>query len=101
MGSKTTWALCCSMLSLAGFLFLFVVGVLVQVQPEYMKLGKNVRSSTPLFETAFLYGTLFVVSTIVYYLENKKENPGNAHRYHLIPTAAEERKPLLENEYED
>jgi hypothetical protein len=45
---------------------------------------------------AFLYGTLFVVSTIVYYLENKKENPGNAHRYHLIPTAAEERKPLLE-----
>jgi hypothetical protein len=54
-----TGALCCSMLSLAGFLFLFVVGVLVQVQPEYMKLGKNVRSSTPLFETGRLRCKLY------------------------------------------
>ncbi|TYZ66086.1 hypothetical protein PybrP1_003795 [[Pythium] brassicae (nom. inval.)] len=95
MSSKTTWALCCSLLSLFGFFFLVAVGVLVQVQPEYMKLGKNIKSSTPLFESACLYGTIFIVSTTVWYLENKKEASG-AHRYHLVPTAAEERKPLLE-----
>ncbi|GAB9474201.1 hypothetical protein Gpo141_00011340 [Globisporangium polare] len=94
--SKTSWAICCSLLSLFGFFFLFMIGVLVQVQPEYMKLGKNVKSSAPLFESACLYGTIFVVSTTVWYLENKKENGSGAHRYHLIPTAAEERKPLLE-----
>lgn len=46
-----TGAICCSLLSLFGFFFLLAIGVLVQVQPEYMKLGKNVQSSAPLFET--------------------------------------------------
>lgn len=46
-----TGAICCSLLSLFGFFFLFMIGVLVQVQPEYMKLGKNVKSSAPLFES--------------------------------------------------
>ncbi|DAZ98062.1 TPA: hypothetical protein N0F65_001937 [Lagenidium giganteum] len=86
-------AVCCSMLSICGFVFLLAIGVLVQVQPQYMKLGKNVESPAPIFETAVLYGAIFVVSTTVWYMENKKSTGDT--RYHQLATTSDERKPLL------
>lgn len=41
------------MLSCFGFFFLLAVGLLVHVQPEYLKLGKNVQGPKPLFESGW------------------------------------------------
>lgn len=46
-----TGALACSMLSFSGCIFLFIVGILVKVQPQYMKIGKNVEGPASVFET--------------------------------------------------
>ncbi|TMW69060.1 hypothetical protein Poli38472_001216 [Pythium oligandrum] len=99
MVSKTGCALCCSLLSCFGFVFLLAIGILVKTQPEYMKLSKDVKGTGPLFGSAFLYGTLFVASTTYYYIENKK-NDASLARYEAQSTAAE-RKPLLQNIPED
>lgn len=96
MVSKTSCALCCSLFSCFGLVFLVVIAILVQTQPEYMKLGKDVKGSGPLVGSAFLYGTLFVVSTTIYYLETKKQQQHvQLERFDFVPSAAEERKPLL------
>ncbi|CAI5726906.1 unnamed protein product [Peronospora farinosa] len=91
--SKVSWALTCSMVSLCGFLFLFLVGILVQVQPKYMKIHKSVKSPTPIFESACLYGTLFLVSSMVYYKETKKDTRTN---YDLRSSTLDERQCLLD-----
>ncbi|DBA01778.1 TPA: hypothetical protein N0F65_010188 [Lagenidium giganteum] len=78
-----------------GFLFLVTIGTLVHVQPQFMKLGKNVTSPARIFETAALYGAIFVVSTMVLYMEHKKAS--DTMRYHLLPTSIDEAKPLLKN----
>lgn len=39
------------MLSFSGFVFLLLVGVLIIVQPQYMKLGKSVSGPAPVFES--------------------------------------------------
>ncbi|POM68425.1 hypothetical protein PHPALM_15417, partial [Phytophthora palmivora] len=66
---------------------------LVKVQPEYMKISKSVESPAPIFESACLYGTLFLVSSMVYYKETRK----NAlERYDLSSSTADERQSLLE-----
>ena len=65
------------------------------VQPQYLKLGKDVKSSGPLFESAILYGSLFVISTTVYYRERKKQTDA-VNRFRLVQAATEERQPLLE-----
>ncbi|KAH7491743.1 hypothetical protein PRIC1_002845 [Phytophthora ramorum] len=93
MANKMFCALTCSLLSLAGFVFLFLVGILVKVQPEYMKISKSVESPAPIFESACLYGTLFVVSSVVYYKETRK----NAlESYDLSGSTADERQSLLD-----
>ncbi|TDH73961.1 hypothetical protein CCR75_008710 [Bremia lactucae] len=60
------------MVSLCGSLFLLVVGVLFKLQPEYMKISKNVKSAMPIFESAALYAALFVASSFMYLKESKK-----------------------------
>ncbi|KAF1788583.1 hypothetical protein GQ600_15366 [Phytophthora cactorum] len=74
MTNKIFWALTCSMLSLCGFLFLLAVGILVKVQPQYMKISKSVESPTPIFESAALYGALFVASWIIYYKDEEERD---------------------------
>ncbi|KAF4323143.1 hypothetical protein BBO99_00002662 [Phytophthora kernoviae] len=91
--SKTFCALTCSMLSLCGFFFLFLVGILVKVQPEYMKISKTVESPTPIFESACLYGVLFVVSSTVYYKETRKNHLDS---YDLSGSTSDERQSLLD-----
>ncbi|KAJ0392837.1 hypothetical protein P43SY_008265 [Pythium insidiosum] len=91
--SKTSLALCCSMLSCTGFIFLLVIGILVCLQPEYMKISKDVKSA-PLFGSAFLYGALFVGSTVYYRRETQKNELA---RYHMLAKSSDERKPLLQN----
>ncbi|KAG1710033.1 hypothetical protein DVH05_017042 [Phytophthora capsici] len=91
--SKVFWALTCSMVSLCGFLFLLLVGVLVKVQPEYMKISKSVESPAPIFESAALYGALFVASSMIYYKETKKSE---IERYDLSGSTSDERQSLLD-----
>ncbi|CAH0516697.1 unnamed protein product [Peronospora belbahrii] len=94
MSSKAFWALTCSLISFSGFIFLFLVGILVQIQPEYLKINKNGSSpATSIFESACLYGTLFVVSFTIYYKETKKNVPRN---YDLSGSTLEERQSLLD-----
>ncbi|GLE11532.1 hypothetical protein PINS_up024007 [Pythium insidiosum] len=90
--SKTTLALCCAMLSCTGFIFLLVIGILVCIQPEYMKISKDVKSA-PLFGSAVLYGALFVGSTMFYRRETEKNELA---RYHMLAKSTDERKPLLQ-----
>ncbi|CAI5736656.1 unnamed protein product [Hyaloperonospora brassicae] len=92
MSNKVFWALSCSLLSLCGFLFLFLVGILIKVQPEYLKISKSAASSVSIFESACLYGTLFVVSSMVYYKETRKS--GREDR-DLSGSTLEERQSLL------
>ncbi|KAG7386567.1 hypothetical protein PHYPSEUDO_015475 [Phytophthora pseudosyringae] len=93
MADKTFWALTCSMLSLCGFLFLLAVGVLVKVQPQYMKISKSVESPAPIFESAVLYGALFVASSMFYYKESKRSE---LESYDLSGSTSDERLSLLD-----
>lgn len=64
----------------------------MKVQPEYLKINKSVESPAPIFESACLYGTLFVVSSVVYYKETRK----NARKkYDLSGSTLNERQHLL------
>ncbi|KAF1778666.1 hypothetical protein GQ600_4764 [Phytophthora cactorum] len=76
------------MLSLCGFLFLLA--------PQYMKISKSVESPTPIFESAALYGALFVASWIIYYKETKKSE---IESYDLSGSTSEERQSLLESRW--
>jgi hypothetical protein len=86
-------ALTCSLLSLFGFFFLLVVGLLVQVQPQYMKISKSVESPAPIFESAILYGSLFLASTAFYYKETRKSTLAS---YDLSGSTVDERQSLLD-----
>ncbi|EEY64438.1 uncharacterized protein PITG_15657 [Phytophthora infestans T30-4] len=93
MTNKIFWALSCSMLSLCGCLFLLSVGILVKVQPQYMKISKSVESPAPIFESAALYGALFLASWVIYYKETKKNEIAS---YDLSSSTSEERQGLLD-----
>ncbi|KAI9917909.1 hypothetical protein PsorP6_013203 [Peronosclerospora sorghi] len=93
MSGKVFCALTCSLLSLCGFLFLFVVGILVKLQPEYMKISKSVESPVSIFESACLYGTIFVASSVVYFKETRKRP---RKEYDLSGSTAAERQNLLD-----
>ncbi|KAL7683942.1 hypothetical protein Plhal304r1_c038g0114121 [Plasmopara halstedii] len=93
MSNKIFYALICSTLSLCGFLFLLLVGILFKLQPEYMKINKNVKSSVPIFESAALYGALFVASSVIYFMESKKTQHKN---YDLSSSTSAERMSLLD-----
>lgn len=51
--------------------------------------------TTLCFGAAALYGTVFIISTTIYYLENRKQHPHEL-RYQLEATAPGERVPLLD-----
>ncbi|KAG6614970.1 uncharacterized protein IUM83_08820 [Phytophthora cinnamomi] len=93
MADKVFWALSCALLSLSGFVFLALVGLLVHVQPQFMKLSKSVESPAPIFESACLYATLFLVSSAVYYKETRR---GDKERFDLGRSTPDERQSLLD-----
>ncbi|EGZ13117.1 hypothetical protein PHYSODRAFT_286547 [Phytophthora sojae] len=93
MADRVFWALTCSLLSLSGCVFLVLVGVLVHLQPQYMKLSKSVEGPAPIFESACLYATLFLVSSAVYYKETRK---GDQERSDLGASTSDERQSLLD-----
>uniref|UniRef100_M4B8U0 Uncharacterized protein n=1 Tax=Hyaloperonospora arabidopsidis (strain Emoy2) TaxID=559515 RepID=M4B8U0_HYAAE len=64
--------------------------ILIKVQPEYLKISKSVASSVSIFESACLYGTLFVVSSMIYYKETRKNG-----RQGFSGSTLEERQSLL------
>ncbi|KAE9282872.1 hypothetical protein PF001_g23103 [Phytophthora fragariae] len=92
MANKVFWALTCALLSLSGSVFPFPVGVLVHLQPQYMKLSKSVESPAPIFESACLYATLFLASSAVYYKETRKDL---ARGFDLGSSTVDERQSLL------
>ncbi|OQR93509.1 hypothetical protein THRCLA_22308 [Thraustotheca clavata] len=111
--SKQSCALCCSLLSAFGAIFLAIVGVLINSQPQYIKsLGKDTDSS-PVFNTgknlnkiwpqtdsdiAILYAALFAASVGVYFVESRK-NEMSTSKYEQMSERIEgitnEKTPLL------
>ncbi|ETV96097.1 hypothetical protein, variant [Aphanomyces invadans] len=68
MPSAQGYALCCTLLSAFGIVFLGSIGLMIQNQPEYIK-SLNVTSSAPVYEGAALYAVTLAVSMAVLYLK--------------------------------
>ncbi|OQR94127.1 hypothetical protein ACHHYP_01684 [Achlya hypogyna] len=98
--SKQSCALCCSMLSAFGVVFLGLLGYLMQVQPQYIKsLGKETTPG-PVYSTAILYAGVFAASIAVYIMESRKNGDGTSKYEHLqlserIEGVTNEKTPLL------
>ncbi|CCI50279.1 unnamed protein product [Albugo candida] len=94
MASRSEVAFCMSMISFSGCVFLLLVGILIKVQPEYMKLSKAIASPLPVFETAGVYGALFVVISVFLYMDNRVDRM-DPNRYRALASCPSEHQPLL------
>ncbi|EQC27601.1 hypothetical protein, variant [Saprolegnia diclina VS20] len=98
--SKQSCALCCSMLSAFGVIFLGLLGFLMQSQPQYIKsLGKDVTAG-PVYNTAIVYAGVFAASIAVYFVEARKTDNGSSAYEHLqmserVEGVTNEKTPLL------
>ncbi|ETV79679.1 hypothetical protein, variant [Aphanomyces astaci] len=96
MPSAQGYALCCTLLSAFGIIFLTSVGLMIQTQPEYIK-SLNVTSSAPVYEGAALYAVCLVASIAVLYLKAGPvvEKYPNVPLSEQIDGVTNEKTPLL------
>mmetsp|Transcript_10901 Transcript_10901/g.10522 ORF Transcript_10901/g.10522 Transcript_10901/m.10522 type:complete len:109 (+) Transcript_10901:154-480(+) len=65
MCALITFAKCCSIFSVTGFLFLIVIGILLQKQPLYIKGPKNpAEAAIGCYEGAVIYLATFILSML-------------------------------------
>lgn len=73
--SKLACAQCCTIFSIAGVIFLLIIGILIEKQPLYLKgITDPTSSAQGCFQGAAIYAaTLFISVTYWIYDESVKE----------------------------
>ncbi|CAK4114766.1 unnamed protein product [Aphanomyces euteiches] len=97
MPSAQGYAVCCTLLSAFGLVFLASIGFMIQNQPQYIK-SLNVTSPAPVFEGAIMYAVCLVASVVVWYMHGNNQDSekyGHVQLSERIDGVTNEKTPLL------
>ncbi|KAF0683982.1 Aste57867_24063 [Aphanomyces stellatus] len=89
-------AVCCTLLSAFGLVFLGSLGFLIQTQPQYIK-SLNVTSPAPVYEGAVLYAVTLAASIgyLYFHGSNDSDKYDHVQLSERIDGVTNEKTPLL------